>query len=160
MNDQARLTIIDRLRAQSGEQEWFEFKRNYYEPQALGEYISALANAAALARQPRGYLIFGIDDESHDVVGTSFEPYTATAKGNQALLPWLFAGLRPYVGVETNEVLVPKLPDRLTASQKRRRVRYLLQQLRLSGNIVNRGTRSRPAWVLSRNVQSSLDKHG
>ena len=43
MNDQARLALIDRLRAQSGEQEWFEFKRNYYEPQALGEYVSALA---------------------------------------------------------------------------------------------------------------------
>ena len=89
MNDQARLALIDRLRAQSGEQEWFEFKRNHYEPEALGEYVSALANAAALANQPRGYLVFGIDDESHDVVGTSFDPYMAKAKGNQALLPWL-----------------------------------------------------------------------
>ena len=104
MNDQARLALIDRLRAQSGEQEWFEFKRNHYEPEVLGEYVSALANAAALANQPRGYLVFGIDDESHDVVGTSFDPYMAKAKGNQALLPWLVAGLRPHIGVEVNVV--------------------------------------------------------
>ena len=105
MNDQARLALIDHLRAQSGEQEWFEFKRNHYEPEALGEYVSALANAAALANQPRGYLVFGNRfDESHDVVGTSFDPYMAKAKGNQALLPWLVAGLRPHIGVEVNVV--------------------------------------------------------
>lgn len=31
----------------SDEQEWFEFKENWFEPVALGEYVSALSNAAA-----------------------------------------------------------------------------------------------------------------
>jgi ATP-dependent DNA helicase RecG len=74
---------IDRLRAEPHESEWLEFKRNHYEPQLLGEYLSALANGACLARKPRGCLVFGIDSAMHGVVGTVFDPYTAKAKGNQ-----------------------------------------------------------------------------
>lgn len=95
------VALVDRLRGLPTETEWFEFKRNRYEPQELGEYLSALANAACLANQPRGYLVFGIDDVSHDVVGTRFDPYAEKGKGNQDLLPWLAAGLRPNTGVET-----------------------------------------------------------
>ncbi|MBM4389379.1 MAG: putative DNA binding domain-containing protein, partial [Deltaproteobacteria bacterium] len=82
------------------ETEWFEFKRNYYNPQVFGEYLSALANSACLASEPRGYLIFGIDDETHAVVGTNFDPYSAKARGNQDLLPWITSGLRPNTGLE------------------------------------------------------------
>lgn len=89
------------------ETEWFEFKRNHYEPQLIGEYLSALANAACLVGQPRGYLLFGIDDATHEVVGTDFDPYTAKAKGNQNLLPWLAAGLHPNTGFETHIVEHP-----------------------------------------------------
>ena len=80
--------LIDRLRALPSETEWFEFKRNHFEPRVLGEYLSALANAACLASQPRDYLVFGIDDETHAVVGTRFDPYATKARGNQDLLPW------------------------------------------------------------------------
>ncbi len=104
MSDRRLIDLIDRLRALPVETEWFEFKRNRYEPQALGEYLSALANSAALASQPRGYLVFGIDDATHDVVGTLFDPYAVKAKGNQDLLPWLAAGLRPNTGFETHPV--------------------------------------------------------
>jgi ATP-dependent DNA helicase RecG len=94
------IALIDRLRALPSETEWFEFKRNHYEPQVLGECLSALANAACLAGQPRGYLVFGIDDATHNVVGTRFDPTTVKAKGNQDLVPWLAAGLRPNIGFE------------------------------------------------------------
>ncbi len=39
------------------------------------------------------------------------------------------------------------LPDRLTFEQKRRKVHNLLQELRVSGSIINRGTRSHPEWI-------------
>jgi hypothetical protein len=39
------------------------------------------------------------------------------------------------------------LPDRLTDVQKRRKVHNLLQELRRSGSIVNRGNRVRPEWM-------------
>ena len=107
MTERERIALIDRLREQPTETEWFELKRNRYEPQQLGEYLSALANAACLAGQPRGYLVFGIDDATHEVVGTDFDPYATKAKGNQDLLPWLAAGLRPNTGFEPHVVAHP-----------------------------------------------------
>lgn len=102
MNSGELLALVDRLRGLPAETEWLEFKRNRTAPQAIGEYLSALANAACLANQPRGYLVFGIDDETHAVVGTKCDPYTTKGKGNQDLLPWLTAGLRPNTGVEVH----------------------------------------------------------
>ena len=50
---------------------------------------------------------------------------------------------------EIDQVLIPKLPDRLTDAQKRSRVSNLIQALRCSNLIVNRGTRAQPAWELT-----------
>lgn len=100
--------LIDRLRSEPYEQEWFEFKSNNYEPQLIGEYLSALSNAACLAGKPRGYLIFGIDDHTHAVTGTNFDPYSAKGKGNQDLLLWLSLGLHPNVGFEATVVDHPE----------------------------------------------------
>ncbi len=74
MSSSVHVELIDRLRALETEAEWFEFKRNRHDSDELGGYLSALANAACLANQPRGYLLFGIDDETHAVVGTQFDP--------------------------------------------------------------------------------------
>jgi ATP-dependent DNA helicase RecG len=97
----AELTaLLDRLCAEPRETEWLEFKANRYEPQALGEYLSALANSACLLGRPRGYLAFGIEDGSHAVVGTTFDPQAEKGKGEQLLPLWLSLGLRPNVGFE------------------------------------------------------------
>lgn len=100
MNTQDLIALVDRLRSRPTETEWLEFKRNHADPQEIGEYLSALANEASLCSQPRGYLLFGIDDSTHEVVGTRFDPYAAKAKGNQDLLPWLGVLLQPNSGVE------------------------------------------------------------
>ncbi len=100
MNQPELTALVDRLRGLPRETEWLEFKHNNADPQEIGEYLSALANEAALLNQPRGYLIFGIEDASHAVVGCRFDPYTAKAKGNQDLLPWLAAHLQPNPGIE------------------------------------------------------------
>lgn len=93
MND---VLLINRLlRDHTAETEWLEFKRNSVEPKQIGEYLSALANAACIHRRQAGYLVFGIDDTTHDVVGTDFDPYKKKGKGNQDLLPWLRTMLRP-----------------------------------------------------------------
>lgn len=57
------------------EQEWFEFKENWFQPDALGEYVSALSNAAAFHYKKYGYFIWGVNDETHEIVGTEFNPY-------------------------------------------------------------------------------------
>ncbi|MBK8099850.1 MAG: putative DNA binding domain-containing protein [Planctomycetes bacterium] len=102
------IALVDRLRAMPTETEWCEWKRNHIVPDELGEYLSALANEAALHRENCGYLLFGIDDATHAVVGTTFDPLKEKAKGNQGLLPWLAAGLVPNPGID---VFVVDHPD-------------------------------------------------
>ena len=101
MPNQSELTaLLDRLRAEPRETEWLEFKSNRFEPQALGEYLSALANAASLLGKPRAYLVFGIEDGTHAVAGTTFDPDAEKGCGNQPLQIWLTVHLRPNVGFE------------------------------------------------------------
>ncbi len=100
MNTAELHALMDRLRTEPRETEWLEFKTNRYEPQLLGEYLSALANSACLLGKPRGYLVFGIEDETHDVAGTTFDPAAEKGKGNQPLPLWLSLGLQPNVGFE------------------------------------------------------------
>ena len=100
MNTAELTALLDRLRAEPRESEWLEFKTNRYEPQAIGEYLSALANSACLLGKPRGYLVFGIEDGTHAVVGTSFDPQAETGQGNQLLPLWLALGLKPKMGFD------------------------------------------------------------
>ena len=55
------------------ETEWLEFKTNYFQEDEIGKYISALSNSATLYEKNSGYMIWGIDDETHDIVGTTFD---------------------------------------------------------------------------------------
>jgi len=73
-------------------------------PQAIGKHVSSLANSSCLAGKAHGYLVFGIDDASHDVVGIWFDTYATKGKGNQALIIWLSMGLQPDAGFETHIV--------------------------------------------------------
>lgn len=98
--------LIERLRQEPAETEWLEFKAKRYEPQELGEYLSALANSAALSAKRKGYLVFGIENRTHKVVGTTFNPQQVKGKGNQSLLIWLAMGLQPNVGYEHFHVQV------------------------------------------------------
>ncbi|MBE9550665.1 MAG: ATP-binding protein, partial [Proteobacteria bacterium] len=100
MDTQELTALLDRLRAEPQETEWLEFKASRHDPQALGEYLSALANSACLSGKTKGYLAFGIQDETHNVIGTAFNPDIEKGKGNQDLLLWLSLGLRPNVGFE------------------------------------------------------------
>lgn len=53
----------------------------------------------------------------------------------------------PVTRRDIDQLLMSKLPDRLTEQQKLRRVHNLLQELRRSGLIDNQGSRSKPQWV-------------
>ena len=66
--------LVHELRKLSHETEWVEFKQNRAEPDEIGEYISALANSAALLGKVNAYLVWGVDNESHDIIGTTFKP--------------------------------------------------------------------------------------
>jgi len=93
MNSGDLTLLLDRLLAQTGEHEWLEFKHND-DPHTIGEYISALANAAALDGEPCGFMVWGIEDETRRVLGTRFKPGSAKI-GAQMLDMWLHQYLRP-----------------------------------------------------------------
>ena len=104
---QINSALVDDLREQPAEAEWLEFKRGGCAPERIGQYLSALSNSACLSRRSTGYLVFGVADGTHEVKGTAFDPHREKAKGNQALLPWLHAGLRPDPGFDADIVEHP-----------------------------------------------------
>ena len=89
-------SLLHELRQLPKETGWVEFKCNVANPKEIGEYISALANSAALADKTNAYLVWGIEDSSHDVVGTTFRPRQAK-KGNEELENWLIRLLSPRI---------------------------------------------------------------
>ncbi len=88
------VNLVKVLCRPGGETEWVEYKLNNADPEEIGQYISALANAAALSDQAFGYLFWGIEDKTGKPVGTSFDPDTAK-KGNEPLENWLLRLLVP-----------------------------------------------------------------
>ena len=78
------------------ETEWLEFKRNRADPVEIGKYLSALANSAALLGKANAYVVWGIDDDSHDIVGTDFCPKSKKI-GNEAIENWLLRLLSPKI---------------------------------------------------------------
>lgn len=69
----------------------------------IGEYISALSNSAELCERPKAYLIWGVQDDTHKIVGTEFQ-YRKMKKGNEELEAWLSHMLLPRINFRFYEV--------------------------------------------------------
>ncbi len=96
MNTEELNILTEELRALPQESEWVEFKHNNSNPQEIGEYLSALANSACLENKEYGYLLFGIENETHNVVGTGFKPGKKKIN-HQELENWLATQLEPRI---------------------------------------------------------------
>jgi ATP-dependent DNA helicase RecG len=90
MTDKKLFEILDDLRRLSAETEVVEFKeaKNTYNFDTLGEYFSALSNEANLKGKPHAWLIFGVENENHCIVGSQ---YRGETRGHCPLLS-LFGG--------------------------------------------------------------------
>jgi ATP-dependent DNA helicase RecG len=104
---QAKLT---ELLALPQETEWAEFKHDYVNPQDIGEYLSALSNSAALEGQPFGYIVWGVEDGTQNIEGTTFKPRSQKGVGNEDLEPWLNKLLSPKVNFRIFEFEANGLP--------------------------------------------------
>lgn len=87
------------------ETEWLEFKLNKDDPEMIGQRLSALSNAAALEQKPTAYLLWGIDDTTHEIRGTTFD-YRAKRVGNEELENWLLHFLSPKIHFRFNTVYI------------------------------------------------------
>lgn len=97
--------LIENLRKYPKETDWLEFKTNYYDPENIGQYISALSNAAAINGVQYGYLIFGISDSSHDIVGTNIV-LKSCKKGNEELESWITRLLNPKIQFNFYDIII------------------------------------------------------
>lgn len=88
------LALIDDLRNLPAETAWIEFKENNSDPQMIGKLISALSNAGRLADQHFAYVVWGVRDADHSIVGATFEPSSQMQQG-QSLELWLAQRLQP-----------------------------------------------------------------
>jgi ATP-dependent DNA helicase RecG len=102
-------TLVTELAALSRETEWVEFKHNNEDPKEIGEYLSAISNSAALHGRDRGFIVWGIEDGSHKIVGTTFVPHKAKV-GAHELEHWLATQLQPRIDFRIHEGQVNGLP--------------------------------------------------
>ena len=155
--------LIDFLRSKDTEAEWFEFKVNYAEPQKIGEYLSALSNSAALSHEEFGYLIFGVDNSTHEVVGTEFQPKKAKGKGNEDLEPWLNRLLDPRVdcAIDEDEINGARIVVFRIGAARERPVRFSgVAHIRVGSNnhkLVNYPEKERKLWSIIHTVPFEND---
>lgn len=112
--------------------EWVEFKHNNSDKEDIGSYLSALSNSAALLGKMTAYVVWGIEDGSHHVLGTSFNPF-AQKVGNEELENWLLQRLKPklhfkfhsleYEGKQVVILEIPAASKHPTSFQNEEKVR-------------------------------------
>jgi ATP-dependent DNA helicase RecG len=74
MTDKELEVILGTLRNLPAETEVVEFKeaKNNYHFDKIGKYFSALSNEANLKGKPYAWMIFGVENTHHNIVGSSF----------------------------------------------------------------------------------------
>jgi ATP-dependent DNA helicase RecG len=77
MTKQQLEEILQQLRNLTAENEIVEFKeaKHGYDFNKLGKYFSALSNEANLKGRPHAWLVFGIENKHHHIVGSQFRPH-------------------------------------------------------------------------------------
>jgi predicted HTH transcriptional regulator len=120
MTTTRHVDLVDDLRKLASEPPWLEFKVNNCDPSRVGRTISAISNAARLYDKSHGYMIWGVDDTSHDLVGTNFNPSTMRI-GNQNIELWLSNKLSPSINFSFTEVAHPSGQRLVTLVHRLRR---------------------------------------
>lgn len=107
MNIERDTDLVRDLIARPAETSWVEFKKDNIDPKMIGVRCSALANAARVDGKDFAYMLWGIDDATHNIVGTGFDPDTAKV-GNQPLQMWLAQCLTPSIAFMFRSVQCPE----------------------------------------------------
>lgn len=115
-NEKYLVDLVKYLIKYKKETEWLEFKTNYYQAEEIGKYISALSNSATLCGKPFAYMIWGIDDETHEIVGTNFD-VTKKKVGNEEFENWLHRMMNPKINftfysikIDDKNVVILEIP--------------------------------------------------
>lgn len=104
MTEQDLNILLEELCKQPQEQSWLEFKLNKgsITNEEIGEYISALSNGATISNKPFGYLVWGVEDGTQNIVGTNFI-FSKAKQGSQDLELWVRNLLHPKINFQIFE---------------------------------------------------------
>lgn len=142
---------LENLLLLEDEYEWLDFKENWFNKDEIGEYISAVANGACLCGKEYGYIIWGVKDNSRDIVGTSInfdkdinhEPYKH----------YLARNLKPSIAFEVIEkeyqgkrIVMLQIPSSKSVQTKYKDVSYF--RIGSSKEKINKF----PEWELKLNI--------
>lgn len=94
MDEEKLKQIVHHFIDRPSEQPHVEFKHNNTDPETMAKNISAIANTLIKNNIPRGYIIWGITDDNHEVVGTTFRP-ELKKRGNEDIVLWLKKHIKP-----------------------------------------------------------------
>lgn len=98
-------SIIVEAISHTTELPWIELKSNNSDSQMIGEYVSALSNTATLFNQQHGFMIWGVNDKTHEIEGTTFD-HSSAKVGNQSLDLWIATQLEPQVQFYFHEAFI------------------------------------------------------
>ena len=122
--------IINECISYESEREWFEFKENWFEKDQVGEYISSLSNSSAILGRDFAYMIWGINNESHEIVGTTIK-YEIEVN-NEPLKHYLARNLNPSINfyfieeiINDKRVVVLVIPSSKIIPTSYKDVRYI-----------------------------------
>ncbi len=103
MNTDDLKKLLEELLSQPNETCWIEFKKDMAgKYDEVGEYISALSNGSTISNKDFAYLVFGIEDSTHKILGTKFRPFKEKI-GNQDFELWLRSMIKPKINFEIFE---------------------------------------------------------
>lgn len=96
------IDLLETLLSYKDEYEWLDFKENWFSKDEIGEYISAIANGAALCGKEFGYIVWGVNDATKEVVGTTVNFNKDI--DNEPYKHYLARNLTPKISFETVEL--------------------------------------------------------
>ncbi len=87
---------------ESGESETVEVKKNNEDEELIVRSISALSNSARLLGMDSGYVIWGLENETFNIVGTKFRPGNKKVN-DQEISNWIGQHIKPKIYFVFNE---------------------------------------------------------
>lgn len=100
------IDLVNELLATPDETEWLEFKHNNNDPVMIGVRCSALSNSARFVGRETAFILWGIEDGTRRIVGTTFHP-ESDKQGNQPMQFWLAQRLQPSIPFTFREIAHP-----------------------------------------------------
>ena len=104
MNDNLEI-LVRGLIALPKEKPYVEFKMNESDPNYIGIRIAALSNMAALSERSCAYMVWGIDDSTHEIHGTSVH-FSNWKKGNEDIIPYWRNMLSPRIELYGHDLVI------------------------------------------------------